>query len=163
MYIYICENHWWMFNCCSVTQSSVTVTPWTAAGQASLSFTICWSFLKLMSIELMMPSNISSSVTLSSLALSHSQHQGLFQWVNSSYQMAKVLELQLQYLFFQWISGLISFRIDWFDLLSILGTLKVPQLKHHFSTTVWKHQFFSTKPSLWSVTSVQEYLVEKVI
>ena len=59
-----------------------------------------------------------------------SQHQGLFQWV-ASHQVAKVLELQHQS--FQWISRLISFRIDWFDLLSVEGTLKesssAPQLE----------------------------------
>ena len=43
----------------------------------------------------------------SSPTLSHSQHQGLFQWVNSSHQMAKGLEFQLQHLSFQWI-----FRVD---------------------------------------------------
>ena len=105
----------------------------------------------------------SHPLSLSSPALNLSQHQGPVQWVSSSHQVAKVLELQLQYLFFQWMSGLISFRIDWFEFLSILGTLKVPQLKHHFSTTVWKHQFFSTKPSLWSVASVKEHLIEKII
>ena len=41
-------------------------------------------------------------------------------------------------------SGLISFRIDWFDLLEVQGTLRV------FNTTVQKHQFFGTQPSLWS-------------
>ena len=53
-----------------------------------------------------------------------SRHQGIFQWVSFSHQVAKVLELQLQHQSFQWISGLISFRIDWFDLLVVQGTLK---------------------------------------
>ena len=52
-------------------------------------------------------------------ALSLSQHQGLFQWVGPSHQLAKVLELQLQSQSFQWIFMLISFRIDWFDLLTV--------------------------------------------
>ena len=55
------------------------LTPWTAARQASLSFTISWSLLKLVSIELVMPFN--HLVLLSSLsppALNLSQHQGLF-------------------------------------------------------------------------------------
>ena len=51
----------------------------------------------------------------SSPAFSLSQYQGLFQWVNSSHEVATVLEFQLQHQSFQWI--LISFRIDWFDLL----------------------------------------------
>ena len=50
-------------------------------------------------------------------ALHLSQHQGLFQWVGPSHQVAEVLELQHQS--FQWYSGLISFRTDWFDLLAV--------------------------------------------
>ena len=83
------------------------VTPLTAAHQLSLSITIFLSLLKLMSIESMMPS---IHLILSSpfpLALDLSQHQGLFQWVNSSHQVAKILELQLQHQSFQWI-----FRVD---------------------------------------------------
>ena len=64
-------------------------------------------------------------------ALNLSQHQGLSQWVSSSHQMAKVLEFQLQHQSFQWI-GLISFRIDWLDLLAVQGTLK-SLLQHHSS------------------------------
>ena len=55
-----------------------------------------------------------------------SQHQGIFQWVSSSYQVAKRLEFQLQY------SGLISFRTYWLDLLAVQGTLK-SLLQHHSS------------------------------
>ena len=47
---------------------------------------------------------------------------GSFKWVSSSHQVAKVLALQHQTL--HWISGLVSFRIDWFDLLAVQGTLK---------------------------------------
>ena len=46
-----------------------------------------------------------------------SQHQGLFQWFSSSHQVAKTLELQLQHQPFTEYSGLISFRMDWLDLL----------------------------------------------
>ena len=57
------------------------------------------------------------------------QHQGLFKWVCSLHHVAKVLELQLQHQSFQWI----SFRLDWFDLLAVQGTLKnllpTPQFK----------------------------------
>ena len=62
-------------------------TPWTAARQASLSFTISLSLRKLMSIVSVMPSQ---HLTPSPPAFSLSQHQGLFQWVDSSYQVAKV-------------------------------------------------------------------------
>ena len=57
-------------------------------------------------------------------AFNLAQHQGLFQWVYYSHQVAKILEFQLQHQSFQWISGLISFRMDWFDLLGVQGTLK---------------------------------------
>ena len=53
-----------------------------------------------------------------------SQYQGLFQWVNSSHEMAKVLEFQLQHHSFKWTPRLISFRMDWLDLLAVQGTLK---------------------------------------
>ena len=61
-----------------------------------------------------------------------SQHQSLFQWVNSSYEVAKVLGLQLQHQSFQWTPGLISFIMDWLDLLAVQGTLK-SLLQHHSS------------------------------
>ena len=64
----------------------------------------------------------SHPLLLSSPAFNLSQHQGLFQWVSSSHQVANVLELQHQS--FQWIFGLISFRTDWLDLLAVQGTLK---------------------------------------
>ena len=70
---------------------------------------------------------ISSSVVPFSFCLQSSQHQGLFQWVSSSlHQVAKVLEFQLQHQFFSIseYSRLISFRIDWLDLLAVQGTLK---------------------------------------
>ena len=60
----------------------------------------------------------------SPFALNLSQHQGLFQWAGSSHQMAKVVELQVQHQSFNEYSGLISFRIVWFDLLAVQGTLK---------------------------------------
>ena len=65
-------------------------------------------------------------------ALCFPQHQGLFQWVSSSHQVAKILELQLQHQSFQWIFRTISFRIDWLDLLAVQGTLK-SLLQHHSS------------------------------
>ena len=73
----------------------------------------------------------------SPFALSLSQLQGLCQRVDSSHQMAKILELQPQHQSFclnisrsNEYSGLISFRIDWFDLLAVQGTLK-SLLQHH--------------------------------
>ena len=96
------------------------VTLWTAAHQASLSFTISWSLLNLMSTESVMPSNhlmlchpllcpIQSFPALGSFPVSQlfpSGGQNIGASASNEY------------------SGLISFRIDWFDLLAIQGTLK---------------------------------------
>ena len=75
-------------------------------------------------------------------AFNLSQHHGLFQWVSSLNQVAKVLELQLQHQSLQWIFRIDSFRIDWFDLLAVQGTLK--SLQHHSSKTsiLWRLAFF---------------------
>ena len=70
-------------------------------------------------------------------AFNLSWHQGLFKWVSSSYQVATVLEFQLQHQ-----SGLISFRMDWLDLLAVQGTRK-SLLQHHSSKTlVLQHSAF---------------------
>ena len=91
-------------HCCSVTKLCLPLCdPWTVVCQASLSFTISQSFLRLMSTESVMPSNHLFLSPPSPLALSLSQHHGLFQWTGSSHQVAKVLELQLQHQSFQWI------------------------------------------------------------
>ena len=68
-------------------------TPWIAARQASLSITNSRSSLRLMAIESLMPCHSLSSP--SPPASNPSQNQSLFQWVNSSHEVAKVLELQL--------------------------------------------------------------------
>ena len=77
-------------------------------------------------------------------AFNLSQHQGLFQWVSSSYQVAKVLEISFSISRFNELSGLISFRIDQFDSLGVQGTVKISS-----NTTVQKHQFFGPQLSLW--------------
>ena len=79
------------------------VTPWIAAHQASLFSTNSRSLPKLMPIELVMPSSPSHLLSSPSPpALNPSQHQGLFQWINSSNEVAKILKLQLQHQSFQW-------------------------------------------------------------
>ena len=75
----------------------------TAASQASLSIANSSSLLKLLSIESVISSNHLILKSPSPLAFSLSQHHGLFQGVNSSHQVSKVLELQLQHQSFQWI------------------------------------------------------------
>ena len=109
--------------------------PWTAArlpcplptpGAWSNSYTSSWWCHPTMS----------SSVVLFSSCLQSSKasvfYPVSFHRVSSMHQVAKVLELQLQHQSFQWISGLISFRMDWFDLLEIQGTPKI-LLQHHSS------------------------------
>ena len=87
------------------------------------------------------PSHLLSSP--SPPAFNLSQHQGLFQWVSSSHQVAKGLEFQLQHQSFQRIFRLISFRIDWFDLLAVQRALKI--LLQHYSSkasNLWCSAFF---------------------
>ena len=74
---------------------------------------------------------ISSSDALFSFTLYLFQHQRLFQWVSSLHEVAKVLEFQLQYPSKEH-PGLISFRMNWLDLLAEKGTLK-SLLQHHNS------------------------------
>ena len=73
-------------------------------------------------------------------ALNLPQYQGPFQWIHSSYQVAKVFEVQHQS--FQWIFRVISFRTDWSDLLAVQGTLK-SLLQHHSSkASILHHSAF---------------------
>ena len=75
--------------------SDDSVTPWTSAHQAPLSSTISQGLLKFMSIDLVMPSN-HRILCCPLLLLPSRLNQGLFQWVGSLHQVAKVLEIQLQ-------------------------------------------------------------------
>ena len=77
---------------------------------------------------------ISSSVSPSPPTFNLSQHLGLFHWVSSLHQVAKVLEFQRQHQSFQWIfrTG-IPLWIDWLDLLAVQVTLK--SLFQHYSST----------------------------
>ena len=79
---------------CSVVSDSVT--PWIGARQASLSITSSRSWLRFTAIKSVIPSSQPHPLSsLSPPAPNPSQHQGLFQWVNSSHEVAKVLEFQL--------------------------------------------------------------------
>ena len=79
----------------------------------------------------------------SSPAFNLSQHQGLFQWVSSSHQVAKVLEFQLQHVLTMNIQDWVP-RMDWLDLLAVQGTLK-SLLQHHSSKTLSRqHSAFFT-------------------
>ena len=114
----------------SLSRVRLFVTPWTAAHQASLSFTISHSLLKLVSIELVMPSN---HLILCLPLLLPSIFPSIRNFSNES-----ALHIRWpKYWSFSTsssnaYSGLISFRIDWFDHLAVQGTLK-SLLQHHSS------------------------------
>ena len=138
----------------SLSHVWLSVTPWTAARQASLSFSISRSLLKLTSIESVMPSNhlilchplllpsISSSIRVfsneSAVYIRWPKYWS-FSFSNSSSN---------EY------SGLISFRTDWFGLLEVQGTLK-SLLQHHSSKAwvFWHSVFFIVQLSHLYMTS----------
>ena len=92
------------FNMChSLSCVQLFATPWTSACQASLSITNSWSLLKLMSIELVMPSNQLILCHPLLLLPSIFPRSGSFPMSQFFHQVAKVLELQLQHKSFQWI------------------------------------------------------------
>ena len=106
------------------------VTPRTAACQASLSFTISWNLLKLMSIESVMPSN--HLILCFPLFLLPSLFPGIRVFFVESalcIRWPKYWSFSFSISLFSEYSGLISFRIDWLDLLAVQGTLKSLLLK----------------------------------
>ena len=118
------------------------VTPWTAAHQASLSITNSQSFLRLMSIQLVMPSN--HLIFCGSLLLLPSIFPSIRVFSNESvlpirwpkyWSFSFSISPPNKYL------GLISFRMDWFDLFAV---------RVFSNTTVQKYQFFGAQLSLWS-------------
>ena len=133
-----------MFVVQSLRDVWVFATPWTAAHQASLSFTISQSLFKLMSIESVMPSNHLILPPSALFAFNLSQHQGLPQWVGSSHSFS--ISPSNEYL------ELISSKTDWFNLLSVQGTLK-NLLQHHNL----KHQFFGAQPFLQVILHLHSY------
>ena len=117
------------------------MTPWTAACQASLSITNSWSLLKLMSIESVMPSNhlipcrphLLPSI-FPSFRIFSNELVLYIRWPKyGSFSISPSSEY----------SGLISFRMDWLDLLAVQGTL-MSLLQHHSSkaSILWHSAFF---------------------
>ena len=109
------------------------VTPWTAARQASLSVTNCWSLLKLMSIESVMSSNY--LILCRPLLLPPSIFPSIRVFFNKSalrIRWPKYWSFSFNISPSSEYSGLISHRTDWFDLLAVQGTLK-SLLQHHSS------------------------------
>ena len=127
----------------SLSRLWLFATPWTTAHQPSLSITNSRSLLKLMSIQSVMLSSHLILCLFSSPAFSLSQHQGLYRWVSSSHQVAKVLEFQLQRQSFQWIFRTDRLQDGLVDVLAVQGTLK-SLLQHHSSkaSVLWHSTFF---------------------
>ena len=153
----------WVWNTSLLQFSSVQslsriwlfVTPWTAAHQASLSFTISQSLLKLMSIEWVMPSN--HLIFCHPLLLLPSIFPSIRVFSNASalhirwpkyWSSASVLPMNIQGWFPLGLTGLIS-------LLS-KGLSRVLS-----STTIWKHQFFGAQPSSQSNSHIPTWPLEK--
>ena len=138
--------------CCSVFQLCLFVTPWTATFQASLSFTISRSLLKLMSIESVMPSN--QLILCCPLLVLPSMFPSIGVFTNEStlcmrwpkYQSFSIGSSN-EY------SGWISFRINWLDLCAVQGTLK-NLLQHHSlkSSVLQRSAFFMVQ-----LTSVHDH------
>ena len=129
------------------------MTPWTAAHQASLSFTISWSQLKLMSLESVMLSNhlilchpllLLPSIFPSIRVLSHESALHIRRPKYQSFSPSN------EY------SGLVSFRIDWFDLLAVEGPLKSLLQHHNSKESVLQHWAF-----LWSNSHIHTWPLEK--
>ena len=138
----------------SVSHVQLFATPWTAARQASLSITNSWSFLKLMSIKSVMPSNY--LILCHPLLLPPSIFPSIRVFSNES-----VLRIRwTKYWSFSFsispaneYSGLISFRINWFDLLAVQGALN--SLLQHCSTkaSILQHSAFYGL----TLTSIHDY------
>ena len=120
-------------------------TPWTAAHQASLFFTISWNLLKLMSIESVMPSNHLILCRPLLLLSQSSQQQGL--------SNASALHIRWPSIRASASATVLSINIQgWFPLgLTGLISLQSKGLSRAFSsTTIQKDQFFGVQPTLWS-------------
>ena len=131
-------------------------TPWTAAHQPALSFTISQSLTKLLSIELVMPSNhlilchplLLLPSTFPSIRVSYNESSLHIKW-------PKYWSFNFSIIPSNEYSGLISFKVDWFDLLAVQRTLKT-----FYSTTVRKHQFFCAQCSCTN-SHIHTWLLEK--
>ena len=126
------------------------VTPWTAAHRASLSITNSKSLLKLMSIVFVMLSYhlilwcplLHLPSIFASIRVFLNESVVNIKWPKY-WRFSFIISPSSEY------SELISFRIDWLDLLAVQGTLKSSP-----TTTVQKNHFFNTQLSLWSNTHI---------
>ena len=135
---------------------SNSVSPWTAACQASLSFTISWSLLKFMSSQWCHPT-ISSSVALFSSCPQSFP-------ASRSFPVSWLFALSGQSIGASATVSVLPMNIQgWFPLgLTNLISLLSKRLSRVFSsTTIWKCQFFGAQPSLWSNSHNCIWLLEK--
>ena len=147
----------------SLSHVRLFATPWTAACQASLSFTTSQNLLKLVSIELVMPSN--------HLVLHHPLLllPSIFPSIRV-FSSGSVLRIKWpKYWSFSFsispsneYSGLISFRIDWFDLPAVQGTPK-SLLQHHSSKAPILWCIKKAQSSLWSNSHIHTWTTRKTI
>ena len=117
----------------SLSHAQLFVTPWAAARHASLSVTRSWSLLNLMSIESVMPSN--HRILCHPLILPPSIFPSIRVFFNAlvlRIRWAKYWRFSFSISPSNKYSGLISLRIDWFDLRAVQGTVK-SLLQHHTS------------------------------
>ena len=148
-----CVNFWYQFS--SVTQLCPTfATPWTAACQASLSITNSQPLLKCMSIESVMPSN--HLILCHPLLLLPSVFLNIRVFSNESVlciRWPKYWSFSFNISPSNEYSGLISFRIDWFDLFEVQGTLKSLLQQHSSKASIlWCSPFFIVQ-----LTSIHDY------
>ena len=125
---------------------SDSITPWTAAHQAPLSFIVYWTLLRFMSIESVMLSNHLILCCPLLLLPSIFPSISLFQWFGPPHQVAIILELQHQS--FQWV-----FRVDF--MLGLTGLILYSKgLSKVFSSTIiQKHWLFGAQPSFFSFSA----------
>ena len=132
-------------------------TPWTAARHASLSMTNSWSLLRLMSTESVMPSN--HLILCHPLLLLPSIYPSIRVFSSESVlriRWPKYWSFSFSISPYNEYSGLISFRIDWFDLLAVWGTLK-SLLQHHSlkASVLWQSALFMVQFSHSYMTTKQ--------
>ena len=129
--------------CSILSHVQLFETPSTAARQASLCFTISWSLLRLKSVESVMPSN--HLILCHHLLLLSSIFSRIRVFSNESalrVRWPKYWSFSFSISPSNEYSGLISFRMDWFDLLTVQGTLK-SLLQHHSSkASLFQHSAF---------------------
>ena len=149
---------WTLVQFSSLSRVWLFETPWTAACQASLSITISWNLLKLMSIEVVMPSN--------RLILCH-----LLLLPPSIFPSIRIFSNESDVLHIRWASTRDSASASalpmniwgWFPLglTGLISLLSKGPSRVFSRTTVQKHQFFSAQPSLRPNSHIHTWLLEK--